>query len=325
MSATSGTVSSPPRPTTSTGMPRAASAARSAGNWARLRQSTAMSRGCTPSARPSGDGSPSGASPAGSASSVATCSATQSASAAAVSVSAQVTRPRPAGPAAAPAAAPRGRPRAALPAVRPRRRGPGRCCGNWWTACGLALAGPPAPGPARQRNRARRPHREVAAEPAQVARAGPAPAIDGLARVAHRGHRVTAAEQGPQQDQLGMAGVLVLVQQHHLVPAALGRAHLGMRGRDPGRERHLVTIVDDLARGLGPRVTGHHRQQLLAGPLAVQILRPWRAAATPACPAAPRPRVQPLPHCGHVVRRAQVLGQLTGQISTPATTAAATS
>ena len=96
MSATSGTVSSPPRPTTSTGMPRAVSAARSAGNWARLRHSTAMSRGCTPSARPSGHGSPSGASPAGSASSVATCSATQSASAAAVSASAQMTRPRPA-------------------------------------------------------------------------------------------------------------------------------------------------------------------------------------------------------------------------------------
>ncbi len=91
---TSGTVSRPPRPTTSTGMPRASSAARSAGNWARLRQSTAMSAGWTRSGRPSGQPEPSGPTPGGSLSIWAIRSAIHSASLAAVSSSAQTTWPR---------------------------------------------------------------------------------------------------------------------------------------------------------------------------------------------------------------------------------------
>ncbi len=83
---------------------------------------------------------------------------------------------------------------------------------------------------------------------------------------------MAAAEQRPQQDELGVAGVLVLVEQHDLVAAAFGRADLGMAGRDPGGDRHLVAVVDDLTLGLGPRVPGHHGQQLLPGPLAVQDL-----------------------------------------------------
>ena len=56
MSETSGTVSRPPRPTTSTGTSRASSAARSAANWARFRHSTAMSLGLTFAVLPSGHG-----------------------------------------------------------------------------------------------------------------------------------------------------------------------------------------------------------------------------------------------------------------------------
>ena len=94
MSATSGTVSRPPSPTTSTGMPRASSADRSTGNWARLRHRMAMSDGRTGSLRPSGQRPPSGARPGGRLSSSATRSATQRASSAEVSSNAQVTSPR---------------------------------------------------------------------------------------------------------------------------------------------------------------------------------------------------------------------------------------
>jgi len=39
---------------------------------------------------------------------------------------------------------------------------------------------------------------------------------------------MAAAEQGLQQHQLGVAGVLVLVEKHELVAAALDRTDLGM-------------------------------------------------------------------------------------------------
>ena len=75
-------------------MPLASNAARSAGNWARLRQSTAMSDGRTGAGRPSGQRAPSGAAPAGSPSSPAARSAIHSASSAAVGSSAHTTAPR---------------------------------------------------------------------------------------------------------------------------------------------------------------------------------------------------------------------------------------
>ena len=115
-------------------------------------------------------------------------------------------------------------------------------------------------------------HREVRGEPAQVARARAAPAVDGLARVADRGDRVAAAEQRPQQDQLGVAGVLVLVEQHHLVAGPLGRADLRVPAGDPRRERHLVPVVEHLARRLGRGVPADQRQQLLPGPLRLDDL-----------------------------------------------------
>ena len=168
------------------------------------------------------------------------------------------------------------------------------------TAAGLDRLAAPAAGD----------RREVAAEPAQVARARAAPAVDRLARVTDRGHRMAAAEQRPEQDQLGVAGVLVLVEQHDLVAAPLGGADLGVAGGDPGGDGHLVAVVDDLPRGLGPRRT-----------------RPPSAAAAPGRAGSPgscdhggqlpgqRPACasQPVPDRGHVVRCPQVLGQLARQ------------
>ena len=154
-------------------------------------------------------------------------------------------------------------------------------------------------------------HGEIGGEPAQVAGAGAAPAVDRLARVADRGHRVPAAEQRPQQHQLGVAGVLVLVEQDHLVAGALGRPDLRVPAGDPGRQRHLVAVVQHLARGLGRRVPADQRQKLLPGALGGNYLPNGRTDT-------PRQRVvlgrEPEADRGDVARVAQVLGQVAGQL-----------
>jgi hypothetical protein len=121
---------------------------------------------------------------------------------------------------------------------------------------------------------------------------------------------MAAAEQRPQQDQLRVAGVLVLVQQDNLVAAPLGQAHLRMAGRDPGGQRHLIAVVEHLAGGLRRSVPGRQRQQLLPGPLTLlhlphvgrQLAAEGRAAGR-----------QPFPDRPYVGRLAQVLAQLAGQ------------
>ena len=87
---------------------------------------------------------------------------------------------------------------------------------------------------------------ELGREPVEGARRGAAPAVDRLARVTHRGDRVAAAEERVEHDHLGVAGVLVLVEQHHLEPAAFDRADLGMVAGDPRGPGHLVTEVHRL-------------------------------------------------------------------------------
>ncbi len=121
---------------------------------------------------------------------------------------------------------------------------------------GVAEAGGQLP----HRCRAAAARREVRGEPAQVSRTRAAPAVDRLARVADRGDGMPAAEQRPQQHQLGMAGVLVLIEEHHLIAGPLGGADLRVRGGDPGGQRHLVTVVNDFPGGLGRCVGGHQRQ-----------------------------------------------------------------
>ena len=154
-------------------------------------------------------------------------------------------------------------------------------------------------------------HGEVSDETAQVAGAGAAPAVDRLAGVADRGDRVAAAEQRLQQHQLGVAGVLVLIEEHDLVAGTLDRAHLGMAGSDPRRQRDLVAIVDHFPHGLGLCVGGHHRQQLLPGALAGgDPADPGRHLALEGLAG----RVQPSPGPLDVIRGAQVLGEFRGQV-----------
>ncbi len=153
--------------------------------------------------------------------------------------------------------------------------------------------------------------REVDGEPPEVARAGAAPAVDGLARVTDRGHRMPAAEQGSQQHQLRVAGVLVLIEQDHLVAGPLGRADLRVPGRDPGRQGHLISVVEHLAGRLGRRVPLDQRQQLLPRPLRGYYL-PNDRGYPPRQPV--KLRGEPPAHGADVVRRAQVLGEIAGQL-----------
>ena len=155
---------------------------------------------------------------------------------------------------------------------------------------------------------------EVGGEPPQVARARAAPAVDRLTGVAHRGHRVAAAEQRPQQDQLGLARVLVLIQQHGLVAAALADAHLGVPLRYPGGERHLVAVVQHLPQPLGLGIPLDHGQQLLPGPLAGQDLLDRGGRAWPAAGHRGGLPGEPLAHLPDVSGTAHVLGQFPGEL-----------
>ena len=154
-------------------------------------------------------------------------------------------------------------------------------------------------------------HGKVGDETAQVAGAGAAPAVDRLAGIADGGDRMPAAEQRLQQHQLGVAGVLVLVEKHYLEPGALDRTDLGMAAGDPCRQGDLVTVVDHFAGSLGARVGGHHREQLFPGALA-----PDDPADLGRHPAGERPagRLQPPADLLDVGRRTQVLGEFAGQI-----------
>ena len=120
-----------------------------------------------------------------------------------------------------------------------------------------------------------------------------------------------AAEEGAQQNQLRMAGVLVLIQQHHLVPAALGGAHLAMARRDPRRELNLVAMVEHLARLLGLDITGDKRKQLLTSSLCLDYPPGSRRDL-----ARQRGKLggQPLAHGEHVTRCLQVLGEVAGEL-----------
>src|SRR5665648_1066413 len=86
--------------------------------------------------------------------------------------------------------------------------------------------------------------------------AGAAPAVDRLVRVPHRRDRVADAlagavtEQVPQQGQLRHRGVLVLVQQHHRIPGALGLPDVRHLPRQPRRQGHLVGEVHQVALAL---------------------------------------------------------------------------
>ena len=282
-------------------------ARRSGTNCDRFRHSTAMSDGRTPAGRRSGHGCPSGAQPGSDASSAAACPATHSASSSTVSSRAQATAPRSARSGAG------HQPRHVGGLVPQVLLDGGRGVEH---SRGVPEAGRQQQHRSRTRGRRgpERPapgdHREVDGEPPQVPRARAAPAVDGLARVPDRGHRVPAAEQRAQQHELRVAGVLVLIEQDHLVAGPLGRPYLRVLAGDPGRQGHLIGVVKDLAARLGRRVPLDQRQQLLPGPLRCDYLPNGRRYP----PRQPVPlRREPRPHGGDVSGLAQVLGQVPGQ------------
>ena len=85
--------------------------------------------------------------------------------------------------------------------------------------------------------------RERDVEGAHVAGTRTAPAVDRLERIADRGDRVPAAEQPAQHDDLRVAGVLVLVEQHCAVARPLDRGDL-VELRQRRGQAHLVAEVD---------------------------------------------------------------------------------
>ena len=91
---------------------------------------------------------------------------------------------------------------------------------------------------------------EVGGEPRQVGGRGAAPAVDRLNRITHRGQRqaviATATEQCRQRDALGVAGVLIFVEQHHPVARPQLLTNLRVARGQPGGRRHLRTEVHHL-------------------------------------------------------------------------------
>ena len=77
-------------------------------------------------------------------------------------------------------------------------------------------------------------------------------------------------EESTQQNELGVAGVLVLVEEDHTEAAALDQSDLGVVLRDLRGQGHLVTEVHHLTGVFGVGVALHERQQLFAAHLCGQ-------------------------------------------------------
>jgi len=110
--------------------------------------------------------------------------------------------------------------------------------------------------------------REVAGEVEDVARGSAPPAVDRLARVAHRRDRMPPAvagirpgEQPAQQRRLCGRGVLVLVEEDDGELAAQRLGHAGHLGGQPGGIGHLVGELDVAQFGLELLVPDDQRGQ----------------------------------------------------------------
>ena len=123
---------------------------------------------------------------------------------------------------------------------------------------------------------------------------------------------------GAQQHELGMAGVLVLVEQDDARPGPLRRADLRHLLGDPGRERHLVAEVQRsgvaLALGVAPQQRHELRtlRERLQGALDLRV-------GTAGLPAriglgqGPHPALHLLGQLGDLGRVDEVLRALRGQ------------
>ncbi|GAA3459631.1 hypothetical protein GCM10018963_16440 [Saccharothrix longispora] len=160
--------------------------------------------------------------------------------------------------------------------------------------------------------------REVVDEPRQVGGGRAAPAVDRLGRVADRrhGHRLAPPEQRPQQHALGVAGVLVLVEQHGAVALALAPRHLGVLGGQPRGQRHLVGEVHGRLAPLARLVRLQQRQEVRPQPLGVDdgLERLRQVVALPlGLRRVLDQRAQPVGVLAQGLRAHQVLPQLAGQ------------
>ncbi len=141
------------------------------------------------------------------------------------------------------------------------------------------------------------------------------PPVDRLAGVADGRDRVPLTEQGAQQHQLGVAGVLVLVQEHDLEPAAFDEPDLGVVLCDAGGQRHLVTEVHDLARAFGLFVTFDQRQELFAPLLGREQVAGGRGGSLrQVLGLGPQPPAD----AAHLLGPCEMVGDLPGQLQRPA-------
>ncbi len=84
---------------------------------------------------------------------------------------------------------------------------------------------------------------------------GAAEGVDRLVRVADRDQVAATAGQLPQQPDLGRVGVLVLVDEHHLVAPAQRLPHLRALG-EQHRAVHQLRVVEDAAQVEDVQVVG---------------------------------------------------------------------
>ena len=162
---------------------------------------------------------------------------------------------------------------------------------------------------------------EQPGEPGQRRGARAAPAVDRLMRIANRDDRDRRApgrvgEQGPQQHQLGLAGVLELVQQDHPVALPFLPGHLRHVPRQACRQGYLVGEVEAAALPLELGVRRHQRRELPAGGHDLeQLAHLLRQPLGPGRPGRQRVhvRLERRVIVGQLLDGAQVLGQFAGE------------
>ena len=157
-------------------------------------------------------------------------------------------------------------------------------------------------------------------EPVDVAGRGAAPAVDRLQWIADRSHRPAVGEQPGQHLDLGVAGVLVLVEQHHVIARSLYRATDSRRGQ-LARQHHVVGEVEQAVGALAIVEGSDQRQQIEPLDQALQQLaqrtRPVHRGARGLRSRPATSLRSSLGQLADLLRLDQVIGQLAGQVQYP--------